>query len=204
MPPIPITAADYLGSTPVISLLGPSDKDFVTAALIRQMEAGLLANDKYLQSGANVEHTYTETNLTAPYNIGTAIAGAWTDTNITQNVPNARIGDDLKITVWGMWQLNSSSNATTCGQLRVQIVEDSAGTPTTVNASGIAVMAPEGITLPRTQPYALHVVHRVTDAGTAKVTLQGQVSDLSGGAGTGSIVLVFSGRIDVTLVKRGV
>jgi hypothetical protein len=187
----------------------PSDDAEVAAADIRRVAAALLANDVYLASGAVVPYQFTQTNFTLPAPaIGppnTFSGATWTDSIVALDVPNTKASDDLRIEVWGTWQLNSSSApGDVVGEARIQVTEDVAGTPSAVPVVGIAVITDDSgaLTLPHEEPYVLRVRHRITNPGTARVTLQVRSEDLTGGAGTATLILLFSARLDVDHAKR--
>lgn len=205
----PVTAASYVGTPPAVSILMPDDGDPRTAAWIRSLAAVVLANDGYLAAGQVVPYQFTQTNFTLPAPaIGppnTFSGATWTDSIVTLDVPSAKAGDDLRIEVWGTWQLNASSSpGDVVGEARVQVTEDVAGTPSPVPVAGIAVITDDSgvLTLPHEDPYVIRVRHRITNPGTARVTLQVRSEDLTGGAGTATIVLLFSARLDVDHYKR--
>lgn len=203
----PVTAADHGGSLPLASISCPDAGEEIKAEHIRTPVAALLAECKWLRETQRTTHTFAEENATSPFEIGppnTFTTNTWTDSKVTINVAGCLVGDDLDIDLCGDWQLNTASTATVIGRGRIEITEDASGTPTIVpNLYGKAsIHQPTGVTLPFATGYALKMKHRVTTAGTAKVTFQVRREDLSGGAGTGTVILWLSARLDVVRYRR--
>jgi len=205
-PLVPVTAAP---GAPFTSINCPDDKGDVAAADIRRVAAALLGNDAYLASGQVVPYQFTDANFTPPTPIigpPNLFSGAtWTDSKVTLDVLNTKAGDDLRIEAWGTWQLNSAcAPGNVIGEARIQVTEDVAGTPVLAPVNGIATVTANGgtATLPLEAQYLVRVRHRVTNPGTARVTLQIRSEDLTGGPGTATLILFFSARLDVDHSKR--
>lgn len=202
-----VTAADSAAPLPLAGISCPDAGEEIKAEHIRTPVADFLAMNGWLQTTQRTTHTFAEENATSPFIIGPPNAfttNTWTDSKVTINVPSCRVGDDLDIGLCGDWQLNTASTATVVGRGRIEIIEDSGGTPTIVpNLYGkVSIQPPTGVTLPFATGYALNMKHRVTIAGTAKVTFQVRYEDLSGGAGTGTTILWLSARLDVVRYRR--
>lgn len=208
----PVTAADYGGSLPVVSILCPDAGEEIKAEDIRVPVAALLAQHEWALSDAVVEYEFTDVPAT-PFVVGppnTFSGNTWTDSSVTLDVPDAIAGDDLKIDVWGNWQLNALGGGAgpgdVVGKLRVQVIEDVDVTPTPFEPAGIGIIYDDGgsLSLPHNEPYTLHVRHRITNPGKARVTLQVRSEDIVGGSGTATLVLMFSARLDVSHHRRSV
>lgn len=212
MPPIgytTVSAADYGGTLPVAELNVPDDGTEIIAADIRNYETAFLAQSQFLTSLREVEYVYTDQPtpslapvITAPNTIASA---SWADTSIKIDIPNCAIGDDLKIRVWGSWQLNTVSSPTTVGRARVGVILDPLGAPLVVpNVYGIATISDDSgaLTVPHNENYAMEYRYRVTQAGTVRAIVQAKYEDLSGGVGTATLVFLHSARMDITHVKR--
>lgn len=208
---IPVGAA--LGG-PFATVLCPDDKNPATAEDIRRVVAALLRNDTIAFAEREVEYTYVDPTATAALPpIATpnlATGNAWTATSVKIDIPNCKENDDIKVRVWGSWQLNTTSNATTVGRARVGFYLDPLGTPLLVgNVKGIATISDDGgaLNLPHNENYFLEYRYRVTgplptDPVTVRAVLEARSEDLSGGAGTATMVFLHSARMDVTHVKR--
>lgn len=212
MPHTPVTAASYGGTLPVTSILAPNDGDDVVAQDLRDAEAALLAALKGI--GHPVEYTFVQTG-TAPgfFVIGPPnlfSGNTWTDSIIKIDVPNCKAGDKIEVHAFGNWQLNSSSSpGDIVGRARIGIVEDvdaANGGPFTypVAEYGKATIYDDGgsLTLPHNEEYSLHFKYTVIEPGKTRFTVQVRSEDLTGGAGTATIVLMFSGRMDITHWKK--
>lgn len=180
-----ITAADYLGTPPALGVLCPSDKDFVTAALIRAMAAALLANDGLaIGDGSHVEPFGAATLVTA------STANVGPDDMLSQSVPGAVVGD------WIQWTVRAlAATVNIACSVQVVLVEDATGTPVPVTPPGC------------TQPLAANVTdalvvitgqHQVATAGQVNVFFQGGVSV----AGGGNLLSINSdARLDVVHIR---
>jgi hypothetical protein len=208
----PVTAASYGGTLPVTSILAPNDGDDVVAQDLRDAEAALLAALKGI--GHPVEYTFVQTG-TAPgfFVIGPPnlfSGNTWTDSIIKIDVPNCKAGDKIEVHAFGNWQLNSSSSpGDIVGRARIGIVEDvdaANGGPFTypVAEYGKATIYDDGgsLTLPHNEEYSLHFKYTVIEPGKTRFTVQVRSEDLTGGAGTATIILMFSARMDVTHWKK--
>jgi hypothetical protein len=203
----PVTAADYGGSLPLASISCPDAGEQVKAEDIRAPVAALLANDAFVIQSREITYTFAEEGAGPTYVIGPPnlfTSNTWTDSKVTVDVPDCVVGDDLEVICWGDWQLNTATNPSVVGRARIEIIEDSAGVPLVVpNLYGKAsIVTPGGGTLPHVSNYDISLRHRVTAAGTAKVTLQIRYEDLTAGVGTATIILQLSARLDVKRVRR--
>lgn len=211
MPPVgrvDITAADAVGSAPITTIELPDDGGKPLAADWQNVAAMALANHEYVVQNREVTYTFAEEGVIgSSYVIGPPNlfnSNTWTDSKVTVDVLSCEIDDDIEVICWGDWQLNTASDPSVVGRARIEIVEDSGGTPIVVpNLVGKASIAtPGGGTLPHVSNYYIALRHRVTTAGTASVTLQVRYEDLAGGADTATIILQMSARLDAKHIKR--
>lgn len=206
-----------LSTTTDINETGVSSADFAAQKIVQANSAILSADvntiaerafrrTRYLYedllADKIVPYVFTQSNFSGSYEIGppNLFSGAtWTDSSVTVDVPNTVAGDDLRISAWGTWQLNTASAATTIGEMRVHVTEGVGVSDVSAPATGIATILEQPGTPgdPVVQPYMLNVRHRVVNPGTARVTLQLRSEDLTGGAGTATLILQFSARLDV-------
>jgi hypothetical protein len=201
-----VTAADYGGTLPVNSILCPDAGEKVKAEDIRGPVAALLAQAK--EVGVPLHYVFAEVPLT-PFVVGppnTFSGNTWTDSKITLDVPSAKIDDEIEVHAWGNWQLNASSSpGDVAGRARIEIIEDVNGAPLIVpNIIGMATIYDDGgsLTLPHNEPWHLAIRHVVTANGDARITVQIRSEDLTGGAGTATLILMFSARMDVKHTKH--
>lgn len=220
MPPlgrVDVTAADIGAPAPITSIELADDGGLPLAADLHNIAAMALKNHAFLAADRDVEYTYTDVPvpslaplITAPNSIAGAPGNAWTDMSILVDVPNCKVGDDIKVRVWGSWQFNAASNATTVGRARVAFYLDPGGTPTLVpNVLGEATIGNDGgsLALPHNENFAMEYRYRVTapiptDPVTVRAVVQARSLDLSGGAGTATVFFLHSARMDVTHSKR--
>jgi hypothetical protein len=192
---------------PFVSINCPSNNDPAAAEDIRRLCAALLRNDEFQRGERDVEYVYYDVPLTPFALAATSVfsGNTWTNGSITLDVLSTKANDDLTISLWGNWQLNATSSVgDVVGRMRVEVLEDASGTPLAAYPPGVATIGDDGgnFAVPHTEPYALHYRHRITSPGTARVTIQCRSEDITGGAATGTIILVFSGRLDVRHSKR--
>jgi hypothetical protein len=212
-----VTAADIGMAAPITKVELADDFGKPIAKDIRDVAAMALKNHAYLTADQNVEYTYTDVPIpgllpliAAPNNIMGAPGNTWTDMSIKVDVIDCKVGDDIKVRVWGSWQFNAASNATTVGRARVAFYLDPAGTPTLVpNVLGIATISDDGgsLTLPHTENFYMEFRYRVaapipTNPVTVRAVVQARSEDLTGGAGTATVFFLHSARMDVTHTKR--
>ncbi len=204
----PVSAADYGGTLPLTSISCPDAGEKVKAEDIRAPVAAFLAALKGI--GHPVEYTFTQTG-TAPsfFVIGPPnlfSGNTWTDSIMLIDVPNCKAGDKIEVHAFGNWQLNSSSSpGDVVGRARIGIVEDvdaANGGPYVfpVAEYGKATIYDDGgaLTLPHNEEYSLHFKYTVIEHGKTRFTVQVRSEDLTGGAGTGTVILMFSARMDIT------
>jgi hypothetical protein len=208
MPPL-VPVGPAVGG-PFASIDCPVDGATIVALDIRRPVAALLRNDVIIFQDREVEYVFTDVPIT-PFVVGppNSFSGnTWTDSKITLDIPNVQTGDDIKIHVWGNWQLNASSSpGDVVGRLRVELIEDVDGAPLIVpNLYGVATITDDGaaLTLPHNELYAMTYRHRTVTPGKTRATVQVRSEDITGGAGTATLILTFSARMDITHVKRTV
>jgi hypothetical protein len=200
-----ITSAEFDAQDKVLPN-SPVESNDVNAIASRALRRTRYLLDSLLAAKI-IKYTFAEEGAGPTYVIGppnTFTTNTWTDSKVTVDVPSCEVDDDLEIVCWGDWQLNTASDPSVVGRARIEIVEDSAGTPTIVpNLYGKAsIVTPGGGTLPHVSNYHIALTHRVTAAGTASVTLQVRYEDLAGGADTATIILQLSARLDVKRILR--
>lgn len=202
-----------LSATPIVEtsaftaeIFPPQPNTPVEADDVHAGEQALANRTLYLRSSLLadkiVPHVQVLENYTTPFVIGPPnlfTTSTFTDSAITLDVPGALVGDDLRISVWGTWQLNTASSADVIGQLRANVIENFGGTPVSTPVAGTAVIIG---TAPLTLQYVLRVRHRIANAGTARVSIQARILDTSGGAGTGTVIFLFGSRLDVDRTIR--
>lgn len=210
----PVTAGDYGGSLPVTSVSCPDDGAPVEAAHIREAVAALLANDEYLKNQREVEYEYDDEaipSLTPVIAATHTISGnTWTSTSIKIDIPNCKVGDDIKVRVWGSWMLAATDNDTTVGRARVAFYIDPAGAPALApNVKGYVTISDDSgaLTLPHNENYSMEYRYRVTapiptNPVTIRAVVQARSEDLSGGAGVATVIFLHSARMEITHVKR--
>ncbi len=186
----------------------PQDKVLGNSAVesndVNAIASRALRRAAYLRQSLLVEKIipYVFTAVpTTPFAIGAPIAGsAYADSTITVDVLNTQAGDDLRIRAWGTWQLNATSSpGDVAGKARIRVTEDVAGTPAASSPIGEATIYDDNgvFAVPHNEPYVLDVRFRCTTPGTTRVTVQAKYQDLTGGAATGTVVFMFSARLDV-------
>jgi hypothetical protein len=200
---------------PITAIELPANGALPLAEDWRNVAAMALRNHKYLSQDKDVEYLYQDNptpsltpTITAP---NMASGNTWANTSIKIDVPGCKLGDDIKVRVWGSWQLNTASNATTVGRARVAFFLDPAGTPVQITSeNGIITISDDGgaLTLPHNENYFME--YRVRIGGvlpfspiTLRAVVQARSEDLSGGAGTATVIFLHSARMDLTHVKRG-
>jgi hypothetical protein len=140
---------------------------------------------------------------TTPFVVGppnTFTSSTYTASIITLDIPDVQVGDDIKVTAWGGWQLNSSSSpGDVVGRARFRFDDDVMGGTHDAYPDGLATITDDGgnLTLPHNEQYSMSATHRALFAGTTRVRVQIATEDITGGAGTGTIILLFSARMDV-------
>lgn len=190
----------------------PSDDADAQAADLRRIAAALLANDAFIQ--ADIFENYSASaNAAGPtfafgalYVFSTA-AGGWVDSPLFVDVPSVEIDDDLIVTAFGNWQFNTSSTANVVTKVRLAVIEDYGGANTLVPLPGTQTIldnSPGGAALPRNQNYALSAIRRIATAGPARVIVQGIAYDLTGGAGTGTAIMMHDNQMTVRHHNRKV
>lgn len=189
----------------------PQPNSTVESADVQAGEQALLNRTQYIYDSLlavkRTVYTFSEDGAGPTYVIGppnSFTTTTFTDSKVTLDVTGCVVGDDLEIRCFGDWQLNAASVATVVGRAKINIVEDASGAPLAVpNLYGKAsIQTPGGGTVPHTSVYSLSYLHRITTAGTARITLQVCYEDWSGGAGTGTVILVGSARLDVVRYRR--
>lgn len=192
---------------PFASVDCPVDGSPILALDIRRPTAALLRNDEWVTKEREVEYAFAEEGVGPTFVIGPPNlfnSATYVDSKVVLEIPDCQVDDDIKIMAWGDWQLNTASNPSVVGRARIEITEDIDGAPLVVpNVYGKAsIVTPGGGALPHVSNYVLHIKHRVTTAGKTKVALQVAYEDLTGGAGTATIILQLSARMDITHVSR--
>jgi hypothetical protein len=146
-------------------------------------------------------YLFTDTGISPTFAVGAPIASAtYADSTITVDVTGTLVGDDLRIRAWGTWQLNATSSpGDVVGKARIRVTEDVGGTPVSSSPIGEATIYDDAgnFAVPHNEPYVLDVRFRCTTPGTTRVTVQAKYEDLTGGAATGTMVFMFSARLDV-------
>jgi hypothetical protein len=202
-----ITAADHIGAVPVTAISCPGDKDPAMAADFRIIAAALLAN--HFGAGYPVRSSYSEVVTSSPWAIAstnTAAGNTWTSTSITLDVSDCEIGDEIEVHAHGHWQLNASdAPGDVVGRAKLLFTEDVSGTPSAIaTVYSQATITDDGasLTLPHNEPWTLTARHTIVAAGTTRITVQARSQDLTGGAGEGTVVFMFSARMDVTHLRK--
>lgn len=207
MPQTPLTEVNIYTA----NVLAPQPHDDVKSTSVSDGLQALANRTKYLYERrpevAFVRYNSVLENFTSPFQIGppNSFSGStWTDSAMTLTVTGAAQYDDLEIAVWGNWQLNTTSASTTIGEMRLLVTEDSGGTPSDQVVDGIAIISDDSgnVTPPHNEPFMIRATHRIGTAGDATIKLQLRSEDLTGGAGTATLILMFSVRMDVTHCKR--
>jgi hypothetical protein len=210
-----VTAADIGAAAPIKTIELVDDFGKPIAKDIRDVAAMSLKNMGYVLADHLTEYSYSDVPvpslaplITAP---NLAAGNAWVNTSIFIDIPNCKIGDDLKMAAWGSWMLNAVSNATTVGRLRISIYVDPAGvnTPLATSTTGYATIGDDSgnLAVPHTENYSVGYRYRVTgpiptDPVTLRVIVQARSEDLAGGAGTATLLFLHTAKLDVTHVKR--
>lgn len=205
MPPVGrvnITAADAVGMAPITTIELPDNGGKPLAEDWQNVAAMALAN--MFGSGYAARSQYKDVVTSSPWAIASpnlATGNTWTSTSITLDVANCNVGDVIEVCAHGNWQLNSSSApGDVVGRAKLLFTENVSGSPSVISTVyDLATITDDGaaLTLPHNEPWSLAARHTVVTAGTTRIVVQGRSEDLTGGAGTGTIVFMFSARMDV-------
>ena len=206
MPPVgrvDITAADAVGSAPITSIELPDNGGKPLAEDWQNVAAMALANA--FGSGYAVRSQHKDIVTSSPWAIASpnnAAGNTWTSTSITLDVANCKVGDVIEVYAHGNWQLNSSTApGDVVGRAKLLFTENVGGSPSVIGTVyDLATITDDGgsLVLPHNEPWQLAARHTVVAAGTTRIVVQGRSEDLTGGAGTGTIVFMFSARMDIT------
>jgi hypothetical protein len=210
MPPIgrvDITAADAVGSAPITSIELPDDGGKPLAADWQNVAAMALANA--FGAGYPVRSSYSEVVTSSPWAIAstnTVSGNTWTSTSVTLDVADCAVDDVIEVHAHGHWQLNASdAPGDVVGRAKLLFTEDVSGTPSAIaTVYSQATITDDGasLTLPHNEPWTLTARHTIVAAGTTRITVQARSQDLTGGAGLGTVVFMFSARMDVTHLRK--
>ncbi len=202
----PVTPGDYGGSLPVNSIQCPNDNNDVVAADLRAAVAALLANDTFVQNDRETWLSgFHEDGAPPLYVVGsipTFSGNTWTDTDIIVDALDMVAGDDFEIDLDGTWNRNTATNVFCIGMMRIVVVEDVGGANTLVVLPGVATISEIAANAQTMQQYNLHRAHRLGTSGRTKFKAQIRSMDLSGGAGTATIILQISATMQVKRIRR--
>jgi len=206
MPPVgrvDITAADAVGSAPITSIELPDNGGKPLAEDWQNVAAMALANA--FGSGYAVRSQHKDIVTSSPWGITSpriTAGNTWTSTSITLDVANCKVGDVIEVYAHGNWQLNSSTApGDVVGRAKLLFTENVGGSPSVIGTVyDLATITDDdgSLVLPHNEPWKLAARHTVVAAGTTRIVVQGRSEDLTGGAGTGTIVFMFSARMDIT------
>jgi hypothetical protein len=137
-----------------------------------------------------------------PAVINTFTTNSFVDSSVLLDIPNCVAGDRLRLQATGAWSLNGPSAGTVIGELQFAVVEDFGGAASLVIPEGYATIFEQVAGSNSAQHYSMYAMHEITTAGPARVKLRARKNDLSGGAGTATVVLFIIARIDVDHLVR--
>lgn len=154
----------------------PDDAALIVAADVNVPVQALLDNDAYLASRGLVgayAYTYDNASFVLPEIFSTTSYVA--ASLVTLDVPNTVAGDILAIDLAGLVEFDGASGHT--GDIRLKLVEQfGGGAPTTVNPAGARLIA-HGLASGFSATSSFTCKRVVASAGTARVTVEGKVSN---------------------------